>query len=85
MDRYSHGFGGFGPMEQSANGKWVKYEDHISNIHEIENIYDVYIDEIHGQSVEAYLRELDWKMIAFLTSLLLVMDIVFSIVEAIIK
>ena len=85
MNRYNQGFGGFGPMEQSSDGKWVKYEDHVSNIHEIEDIYDVHLDQCHEEVVEAYLRELDWKMIAFLTSLLLVMDVVFSIVEVLVK
>lgn len=27
MNRYNQGFGKFGPMEQTWNGKWVKHED----------------------------------------------------------
>ena len=32
IKRYTQGFGYFGPMEQSDDGKWVKYEDYEDRV-----------------------------------------------------
>mgnify|MGYP001809754482 CR=1 FL=1 len=35
MNRYNQGFGGFGPMEQCNDGKWVKFDDAQKDIQEL--------------------------------------------------
>ncbi|CAB4127280.1 hypothetical protein UFOVP84_108 [uncultured Caudovirales phage] len=36
MKRYNQGFGKFGPMEQSNDGKWVLYEDYGTLLKKLE-------------------------------------------------
>ena len=58
MDRFNQGFGGFGPMEQCADGKWVKYEEAektIDDLMELISLKDEYI--CLAQDDEEYLKE----------------------------
>ena len=52
IQRYTQGFGGFGPLEKCNDGKLVKYEDHINEAHYIERILNGKIMNLESENIE---------------------------------
>jgi len=77
IKRYTQGFGYFGPMEQSNDGKWVKCEDHENRVDSLKQQYRELHTVYTNTKEELFdtIRQLADRIIACL---------VFSFLEAII-
>ena len=85
MNRYNQGFGGFGPMEQSNDGKWVKYEDYDKEIDAYAEDLSKFYEESRVELIRSWESEIDWKAISLLLGFVLGLDIVLSFIECFVK
>ena len=85
MKRYNQGFGGFGPMEQCDDGKWVKYEDYDKEIDAYTEDLSKFYEESRQELIRSWESEIDWKAISLLLGFVLGLDIIFSFIECFAK
>ena len=81
MKRYNQGFGGFGPMEQCDDGKWVKYEDYDKEIDAYSEDLSKFYEESRQELIRSWESEIDWKAISLLLGFILGLDVIFSFTE----
>ena len=85
MKRYNQGFGGFGPMEQSDDGKWVKYEDYDKEIDAYTEDLSKFYEESSEELIRTWESEIGWKTIAITSLFILGFDVIYSFLECFVK
>lgn len=75
MKRYNQGFGKFGPMEQSNDGKWVPYEDYETLLKKLEwhkeswdnarKGYDMHVGNAWRETHKARDELINWQAFSF--------------------
>ena len=82
MKRYNQGFGGFGPMEQCDDGKWVKYEDYEQEIDAYVEDLSKFYENSREELVRSWESEINWIVIALGASAALVTIGLYWIINA---
>ena len=82
MKRYNQGFGGFGPMEQCDDGKWVKYEDYEQEIDAYVEDLSKFYENSREELIRSWESEINWIVIAVGASAALVTIGLYWIINA---
>ena len=75
MKRYNQGFGKFGPMEQSNDGKWVTYEDYESIERRLKQEVNIQFKELWTEIMKYEEDNIYWKVCTFLEGIIIILGI----------